>query len=362
MGGIVDSVTSVFKGPPKPPSAGAQIEAQKQANRVNQYTPTGNIEYGAYDAEGNWSPYEGYENVKVSESPEQEALRKQRESLAGQFFEGVNVDQARTIGADVLQRNLPNVSKFIGGLPSTGTSAGVISGLPAGGDINSLREGLPELDADYMAANQRAADAVYNRGMNYYQPEFENQASSAEAQLAARGIPVGSEAYAREKDRIERSQGMQRENLALSAVGAGNQEAARLFGQDLAARGQLFGEGANIFQLAEGQRGARFGEGMQGLAFDEMQRGARLNEQISALDAALRKQSFITGLENQDEQIAQNRARLATGLAQADPQFVNVPGIDAAGAMQTAYGQQQDQYQGSLSNLTNFGKFVTGGF
>lgn len=362
MGGIVDSVTSVFKGPPKPPSAGSQIEAQKQATRVNQYTPGGNVEFGNYDAEGNFVKNEGYDSARVTESPEQEFLRKQREEIAKQFYSGIDTSTGRSISAADYQTRLPNVSQFIGGLPQTGTSADVLSNLPQGGDIASLRQGLPGIDTDYTAANQRAADAVYNRGMNYYQPEFENQTSSAEAQLAARGIPVGSEAYAREKDRIERGQGMQRENLALSAIGAGNQEAARLFGQDLQARGQLFGENANIFGLAEGQRGARFGEGMQGLAFDEMQRGARLNEQTAALDAALRKQSFITGVENQDQQLANQRAQLAAVIGQTNPQFADVKGVDAMGAMQSANQAGNQYYQDNLTNLTDFAKFAGGFF
>lgn len=346
MGGIVDTVTSIFEGPPDVPSAGDTIEAQKRANRLNQITPYGNINFGSLDAEGNFQPFEeGYETVQMSLSPEQEFLRNQRLELAKQF----GAMSAPSASTEYLQGALPDVSSFIGNLPGVGTSGDVMSSLAQGGDINALSAGMPELRMDFAGENQRAADAVYGRGMNYLAPEMQMQRESRLADLAARGIPVGSEAFGDEMGRVDRSQQQQLENLAMSAIGAGNQEAARLFGQTAQARGQLFGEQANIFQLAEGQNMQDYTQGMGALQFDEQQRQNRMNEQMRALQGALSKQGTIAGIENQ-------RGRLASSLSAEPQNFVNVPGVDAQTPIQNEFRQGEQRYQQGLQDVFSLGQ------
>lgn len=345
MGGIIDSVTSIFEGPPDPVNPNDTIQAQKQANRLNQITPYGNINFGTVDAEGNFIPSEGYETVQMNLSPEQQYLRDQRLSLANRFADM----GSPTVSTEYLQRSLPNVGQFIDNLPSAGSSGDVMSSLAQGGNINQLSTGMPELRMDFAGENQRAADAVFNRGMNFLDPIMQQQTEASDADLAARGLPVGSEAYTDATGNLRRQQGEQLENLAMSAIGAGNQEAARLFGQTSQARGQLFGEQSNIFQLAEGQNMQDYTQGMGALQFDEQQRQNRMNEQIQALQGALSKQGTIAGIESQ-------RAQLAGNLAQETQSIPNIPGVSGINdAYQNQYNQEQARYQQSIGDVFGFG-------
>ena len=247
---------------------------------------------------------------------------------------------APTMSTAYMQRNLPNVSQFIGNLPDVGSSGDVLSSLAPGGDINWM-------NPDFAAENERMTQSVFQRGMNMLEPRMQQQEEAAMADLAARGIPVGSEAFNDRTGNIARQQADQLENLALSSIGSGSQEAGRLFGQ-----------AATRFGLAEGQNMQDFTQGMGALTFDEQQRQNRMNEQMRALQGALAKQSTISGIENQRAALGQNLGRAAVD----DVGFVKPPGVDAMGAMQNAYNANQAQYQGNIGALTNLGTMaLTGG-
>lgn len=340
MGAVKSIAGGLLGGAPKAPSAGDVINQSAQANRINQITPTGNLQYGTFDENGNFVATPGTATVKVSQTPEQDYLRSQRYELAKQFGASANP----TKSSYALQTDLPNISQFIQGLPGVGTAAQMQQGLPQGGNVANLGVNLPELSTNYDEANQRAADAIFQRGMNYAQPGFDQDRQRLEANLAAQGIPVGSEAYQTAVANAERNKNQALENLMLGSITAGNQEAGRLFGQDLAARGQLFGEQGTTFQLAENQQGQRFNQGLSSLTFDEQQRQNRLQEQINAADAALRKQMGIAGVESQ-------RAQLAAALGSESPMFVQTPQTDVGSISNQAYNNRLGQYRQSGSDL-----------
>lgn len=87
--------------------------------------------------------------------------------------------------------------------------------------------------------------STYQRGLNRLQPQFDEAADQINTTLFARGIDPMSEAGRRERERLERSQGEQMENLALSSIGAGRAEQSRLLAEQRAqdALGQQLGMG-----------------------------------------------------------------------------------------------------------------------
>ncbi len=103
--------------------------------------------------------------------------------------------------------------------------------------------GLPQLfSADFGAgrgegdALQNTEDAVFRRYARTLDPEQELQREREDTQLAVRGIPIGSEAWMRAKDRLDRSQASQRADARDAAVLAGNTLQNQLFNQSMARR------------------------------------------------------------------------------------------------------------------------------
>jgi uncharacterized protein YcgL (UPF0745 family) len=332
------------KKTPKAPDYGSMIDAQTKANQINQYTPGGTVEYGSFDKDGNFVPAADRTSARVTESAGQKGIRTGRENLAQSLLGGLDFSGTNNgvLSPYQLQYGLPNVSQFTNNLPGVGTGSGVLSGAPSGGDIGTLNQ-------DYADANARAANAVYQRGYNMVNPDLELQQKRTEADLAARGIPVGSDAYSAEKDRLSRNRSNTLENLGLSAITAGNQEAGRLYGQDL-----------STFNAAEGQRANRVGQGLSALTFDEQQRQNRMNEQIAQLQAQLAKQGFIQGAAGQNEQTLQSRANLAAALGSPNTMFINPAGVDAAGLMNSAYQNQLAGQQARAGNLLGLGQLGLG--
>jgi hypothetical protein len=88
---------------PDAPDPYVTAQAQADANRLNQYTPTGNVEFGSFDESGNFVPNQSrYGNVRVSSTPGQEALQRQGEGLCEEAL-NLTLDallELRNAGAD----------------------------------------------------------------------------------------------------------------------------------------------------------------------------------------------------------------------------------------------------------------------
>lgn len=174
-------------------------------------------------------------------------------------------------------------------------------------------EGLPGLGVGE-EARTAAEQAVFQRGANLLDPEFDRQRSDLETSLANKGIPMGSPAYNEAMRRLDASQGLQRENLALSAVQAGGAEQARQFGLSQAARQQGIAEilqqrGQPINELAvllgqSGQVGVpqfqQFAsQGVQPaniLGAEELAFGGRLNQYNQGLAQQRAMMQAISGI------------------------------------------------------------------
>lgn len=322
---------------PKTPDPYQTAQAQADANRVGQITPQGNLTYGKMDESGNFTPNTSREVVQVSESPDQQYLRQQREGIASALM-GVPIASTNDI-----RLSLPGSA--LSGLPA-GAKSNITGGLNKvenAADIGAL---LPSVSNDYSADAQRAADATYGLGLARLDPYFQEQRRATNTDLVNRGLPVGGEAYGTEMDRLDRSQGEQMRNLALSSILAGNDQSARLFDQAIRGRESEYGIQSGILGLSEQQRAQRFNEQMAEQALAEQIRQNRVGEQFGGFDRALGRELSLSGLENQ-------RLGLASQLSSNTPNFVNVPGIDIAGLINQNYQTQSNQYASDNQALGN---------
>ena len=200
--------------PPAPDYAGAaqqtaqgNLEAARAtatANRVNQYTPYGSIEFTQPTSNPDkWS-------MTQKLSPAQQKLFNQNQAINQQLG-----DVAQT-GVGYVQQSL-NDPLSLGGMYDIGTPEGI---------------------------QQEASDAAYANASRYLDPQFQNKRTMLENRLANQGITQGSEAY----------------NNAISALDMEEQKAYegarnQAYLQGLSGAGQQFGQGTTLRQqqLAEAQ-------------------------------------------------------------------------------------------------------------
>lgn len=204
------------KSAPSPPdpvrTANAQADANAQAvresalvNQINQVTPFGSETFTGAIGEPD-------RLRTIGLNPADQAALEQRRGITGGLF---------GIGQDSLLQQAQGQ-------------------LGTGLDFS----GLPQISGqdDLIGGAQPLEQATFQRGLNLLEPGQQQRRDALQVQLANQGIPQGSDAFNEAVDNLERGQGQQLENLALSSVGAGRQEQSRLFGLEQAARQQGLSE------------------------------------------------------------------------------------------------------------------------
>jgi hypothetical protein len=92
--------------------------------------------------------------------------------------------------------------------------------------------------------------ARFEQGRQLLEPAFTEQKEQLEQSLADRGIPAGSEAYARELDRLQQSQGRQLQQLSFESVQTAEAQRSARFNElaSLLGQAQVGGVGFGQFQ------------------------------------------------------------------------------------------------------------------
>lgn len=93
-------------------------------------------------------------------------------------------------------------------------------------------------------------EARFEQGRQLLEPAFTEQREQLEQSLADRGIPAGSEAYARELNRLESSQGRQLQQLSFESVQTAEAQRSARFNElaSLLGNAQVGGVGFGQFQ------------------------------------------------------------------------------------------------------------------
>jgi len=235
MGNPIDAVFGNNK-PPDPPDFAALERQKAEANRVDQYTPYGSLEWSQPDPNN-----PNYWRQDVNFTPEQQAIFEAQQTMQqGQADAGVRaVEQAGNIFSSPFE--VPGQAP---------TYQGPQGAMP---EYQGPEGDMPE----YGAHRQQVMDAMLSR----VGTDIGRDRETKSAELIARGIPAGSEAYQREMEMLDRKQTDARQqaeiaaeqmagmgyNSALSGRRLQGNESLADFTTGMAGRQQGVSEGLNQF-------------------------------------------------------------------------------------------------------------------
>ena len=185
--------------PPPAPNPSQIIDAQAQANRINQYTPLGSLEFSG--------PMNNVATMTLDPA------------IQGLFNQQLGLDS--------------------GLLGAAGSALPGIQGL-----INSPlnTQGLPALPGDVGAYRGDVEKAFYDRTAGLLNEQFTRDENRLRQTLANQGLQSGGEAFNSEFGLFNQRRGDTFSNLARDAVLFGGQEASRQLSDQARLRSQLFGE------------------------------------------------------------------------------------------------------------------------
>ena len=277
-------------------------QADATFNRINQFTPFGNLTFS--------NDGQGINNV---------ATMSLNPQLAGLFNQGLINDQLMSdVAFDRLKGLEGGLPDVIDGLNTTVPGLSGFSGPITGAN------GIPSIGGDFEGARSGVEQAVFDRSASLLNPQFQQSEERLLQSLADRGIPRDSEAGRTELANFQQQRDLTFSNLANDAVLAGGQEQSRLFGLD--------------------ERAGLFGLGAENQAFNQGNTATSLNNQVSQQnfgnDIALQLQNANLAQANRATQF--NELASLLGLQQtAQPGLNNFFG---PGQVDTAagFGLQQN--------------------
>lgn len=307
---------------PAPPDPVVTANAQTQSNiqtannnatlnRVNQYTPYGNLNYSIDGYADSGTPQY---SATVQLSPQEQQIFNNQ--MAGQINQG-NI-------ATGMQGQVAN--SYANPIDISG-APGIASRVTGSGPAIT---GTVMGQQDIGKAVQDAQDATYKGITQYLDPQYDQRQKSLENSLINQGITQGSEADTNAKTLFNNERQQAYSDASRQAVLAGQNEQNTLFGQGVQA--------SNLQNAANQQNFS------QGLTNANLQNSA--NTQYLQNIFALRNQPL-------NEYNA-----LMTGAQVQSPNFVNVPGVnqagtDVAGITNSAYQNQLAQWQANQAGINN---------
>lgn len=350
-GGLLSPVTNVLFGkpsaPPPAPNYTAAAQATAQGNLeaaraglagslIGQKTPYGSLTYSQSGTDPFGNPMY---TATQSLSPEQQELYNldiatsrglgQLSQTGLDYVRGMMANPFSTAGLPALQSNLQQAQmQQIAGGPQLGQIGQGPNAMTVGQAEAQLRAGQgPNLQTRLgenvgMAGWDRASNLLMSR----LEPQLQRQEQRLESQLAAQGIPVGSEAYTRAKADLAMQQNDARTQAQLQAQGIQQ----NLFGQELQA-GQFGNQallGQNQAQLAN-------------LGF---------TNQAMQQDFANRLAGTEFNAQQQQQQFANQMAALGYNNQQIQQMYANQVAQQQAN---NAIAQQQFSNQLTAANLAN---------
>ena len=334
--------------------------AATAANRVNQVTPYGNLNYAitGSDPYGNptWTA-----TTSLSDVGQQLLGNQNAASLGLGSAITSQLGQVQDVMGRGFNPNTPAI-QYGGQAPTLGQvgQAGQAQGM---GNAPTLQTGL-----DYQGMEGwDKATALLNQRL---QPQIQQSEERLQAQLANQGIVAGTEAY----NRAMAQQGQRTNDLLTQAQLAGQNVQQNLFGQALQG-----GQFANQAML--GQNQAQLGnvaQSNQALQQNYANQLAAQQQNNQALQQMFANQQAGAGLSNQAQQQAYNQAltqynmplntlsALRTGAQVQNPSFVNsaqqatTAGADILGAAQMGYNAQMGDFNAQQAAQQNFNQGLMG--
>ena len=334
--------------------------AATAANRVNQVTPYGNLDYTitGEDPYGNptWTA-----RTSLSDVGQQLLNNQNAASLGLGSAITSQLGQVQDVMGRGFNPNTPAI-QYGGQAPTLGQvgQAGQAQGM---GNAPTLQTGL-----DYQGMEGwDKATALLNQRL---QPQIQQSEERLQAQLANQGIVAGTEAY----NRAMQQQGQKTNDLLTQAQLAGQNVQQNLFGQAL--QGGSFANQAML-----GQNQAQLGnvaQSNQALQQNYANQLAANQQNNAVMQQMFANQQAGAGLSNQAQQQAYNQAltqynmplntlsALRTGAQVQNPSFVNsaqqatTSGADILGAAQMGYNAQMGDFNQKQAAQQNFNQGLMG--
>ena len=362
---------------PPTPDPNALINAQSNANRINQFTPYGNLLYGSVGDQGQFSqglvPEGGQSAAFTQETPFQTQLRAANEGtglglgntaynrVTGRTVVGTNPD-----GSPIFEDNPDFQNPFMTAPTLSGVSAAQNIDPTQLGNLQNYNQnissnvalptglssdGLTALQSDPEAFRSTIEQTLYDRQLGLLQPEFTRQRQELETNLVNRGIPITSDPYNQAINRFESQQGEQLGRLAQQATLAAGQESDRLVNQGRQNRAMEFGERAasGEFGLAANQQG--FGQNAANVQLQNAGRQQQMADQLLSNQVA--QQNRQREIAERNALRGQNFNELAalTGGSQIQqPSFFAPGAIDTTAAFAAQQAAQQNAYNTAQQN------------
>ena len=334
--------------------------AATAANRVNQVTPYGNLDYTITGADPYGNPT-WTARTSLSDTGQQLLNNQNAASLGLGSAITSQLGQVQDVMGRGFNPNTPAI-QYGGQAPTLGQvgQAGQAQGM---GNAPTLQTGL-----DYQGMEGwDKATALLNQRL---QPQIQQSEERLQAQLANQGIVAGTEAY----NRAMQQQGQKTNDLLTQAQLAGQNVQQNLFGQAL--QGGSFANQAML-----GQNQAQLGnvaQSNQALQQNYSNQLAAQQQNNAAMQQMFANQQSGAGLSNQAQQQAYNQAMtqynmplntlsaLRTGAQVQNPSFVNsaqqatTSGADILGAAQMGYNAQMGDFNQKQAAQQNFNQGLMG--
>lgn len=362
---------------PPTPDPNELINAQANANRINQFTPYGNLLFGSVGDQGQFVqgsvPEDGQSAAFTQETPFQTQMRAATEGtglglgntafgrVTGQTIIGQNPD-----GSPIYQddpdfqnpfRTAPTLSGVsaaqdidptqLGNLQNYNQSISSNVALPTG----LSTEGLTALQSDPEAFRSNIESTLYNRQLGLLQPEFTRQREELESNLINRGIPITSDPYNTAVNRLDTQQNEALSRLAQQATLAAGQESDRLVNQGRQNRAMEFGERAASGEFGLAANQASFGQNASNVQLQNAGRQQQIADQLLSNQVAQQQRSREIAERNALRGQNFNELAALLGGPQVQQASFFAPGsIDTQGAFAAQQAAQQNAFNQAMGN------------
>ena len=292
------------------------LRYQTDANRADQYTPFGNVQWFGQPGDENYRQETRLTNNQQAIFDQQEEAQFQRQLANSALSDRMWEDMQRP---ENFYNNLPGAA----GTPDVPMYGGGLGQFGQGGQQMSVQ------DMQSSAYDPAFAEQAFDRQLSLIQPTLDNQLESQEVALRNQGLTPGSEAYDRALSTLRGQQSETLNALSADAVDRGRAEQQAEFTRAMQSGNQRFGQEAALF-------GAQMDQG----SMYDRQRAQQVQEQLGFGRQAFTQQAQQAEMQNMLRQRAiaeqQNRENNAFNLMNSAATGQNValpqmPGYNTAG-------------------------------
>lgn len=349
-------------------------QTQTELNRFNQETPFGTVSW-AQDP-NNPNKYTSSVNYDPQTQRIIDTTKSGVEGLTGNAYQTLGQPLPWVPGTKDIDSYLPTIKGSLKGVTSlvdpSLANAGEAANYMRGAIANANQaistpfnfDNAPAMPVADEATRQAIANALYGQSTSRLDPKYSQASSNLESKLAAQGITVGSDAYNRELDNLNRDKNDAYQSAMnasqLSSLDAMN----NLFGMGMSARQQ----GVNEIQairdqaLKEALGATQVNTGATGTAIDVA--NANVNQQMALPQIAQAMLNlYTTGANNEYAKRDQTLKELGTARNILNSSVPNLsPGIagdssvaptDLAGSVYNSFSGDLQKYAGQVGSSNN---------